>query len=160
MRSPWLTILVFLLAVRGILELYRMVPPNAGPLPAVSGAFWVAALVLGAQAASGLTSFLLISAGVWSIGAFLATLWFIARYTGGRYPIAGIYLLAGPIYVGFLLAHSLVLREVDGGGEIGPSWLSFAVLAAFANDTGAFYTVRRSGDNEPVDPRMTIVFIA
>ena len=60
--APCLTILVFLLAVRGILEPYRMVPPNARPLPAVLGAFWVAALVLGAQAAS----------GVWSIGAFLA----------------------------------------------------------------------------------------
>ena len=84
--APWLTILVSLLAIRGIFELYRMAPPNAGPIPAVLGAIWVAALVLGAQAASGLTSFLLISAGVWSIGAFPATLWFIARYTGAGTP--------------------------------------------------------------------------
>ncbi|MCH7606522.1 MAG: phosphatidate cytidylyltransferase [Chloroflexi bacterium] len=152
--APWLTILVTLLAVLGIRELYRMVPPNAGPLPAVFGAFWVAALVLGAQAASGLTSFLLISAGVWSIGAFLAILWFIALYTGGRYTIAGIYLLAGPIYVGFLLAHSLVLRDVYGGGEIGRSWLLFAVLAAFATDTGAFYTGRLWG-RRPMAPAIS-----
>ena len=152
--APWLTVLVLLLAIRGILELYRMVPPNAGPLPAVLGAFWVAALVLGAQAASGLTSFLFISASVWSIGAFLALLWFIALYTGGRYPIAGIYLLAGPIYVGFLLAHSLVLREVEGGGEIGRSWLLFAVLTTFATDTGAFYTGRRWG-RRPMAPAIS-----
>ena len=152
--APWLTILVSLLAIRGILELYRMAPRNAGPLPAVLGAFWVVALVLGAQAASGLSSFLLISAGVWSVGAFLAILWFVALYAGGRYAVAGAYLLAGPIYVGFLLAHSLVLRELDGGGEIGRSWLLFAVVTAFATDTGAFYTGRRWG-RRPMAPAIS-----
>ena len=74
--APWLTILVSLLAIYGIIELYRMTPANAGPLPAVLGVFWVLALVLAAQAASGLTSFLPISAGVWAVGAFLAVVWF------------------------------------------------------------------------------------
>ena len=49
-RAPWLTILVSLFAVRGILELQRIVPPNAGQLSAVLGAFGVAALVLSAHA--------------------------------------------------------------------------------------------------------------
>lgn len=143
--APWLTVLVLLAAVLSILEFYRLMPPNTGPLSPGLGAVWVAGLVLGAQAASGLTGFLLISAGIWAVGAFLSILWFIAFYTGGRYLAAGIYLLAGPLYSGFLLAHGLALREVSGGGELGRSWLLFAILVTFATDTGAFFVGRHFG---------------
>ena len=138
--TPWLTILVLVIAVLGIRELYRLLPPDIGPLPAVLGALWAIALVLGAHVASDLDNFLLISGGIVAAGSFVSLLWIIAYYTGGRYPVAALYLILGPLYVGFLLAHSLVLRNIGETGEVGREWLLFTLLIIFATDSGAFIT--------------------
>ena len=149
--APWLTALVVLIAVLSIREFYRLLPQDAGPLPTALGVLWIIAFVLGGQAASGLNSFLLISSVIWLAGAFFALLWFIAFYAGQRYLVAAIYLIVGPIYVGFLLAHSLALREVGGYDALGRSWLLFAVLVTFATDTGAFFAGRSLG-RHPMAP--------
>jgi phosphatidate cytidylyltransferase len=47
--------------------------------------------------------------------------------------------------VGFLLAHALALRQLDGGADQGRDWLLFALLVTFATDTGAFFTGRAVG---------------
>ena len=149
--APWLTALVLLIAVLSIREFYCLLPQNAGPLPTALGVLWIIALVLGGQAATGLNSFLLISSAIWLAGAFFALLWFIAFYAGQRHLVAAIYLIVGPIYVGFLLAHSLVLREVGGYDALSRSWLLFAVLVTFATDMGAFF-VGRSLGRHPMAP--------
>ena len=143
--APWLTVLVAAAAVLGVREAYRMLPPGIGPFPVALGALWAIALVVGAQAGSGLSSFLLISAGILAAGAFVAILWFIAFYSGGRYLVAGIFLVGGPVYVAFLLSHSLPLREIGGAGDLGRNWLLFALLVTFATDTGAFFSGRLLG---------------
>ena len=119
--SPWLTLLVLAAAVLGVREFYRLTPPGVGPLSTGLGVLWVAALVLSAQATDGTGGFLIVSAIVWAAGAFVALLWMIALYPGGGYPVAGVLLLAGPLYVGFLLSHALLLREVDGVWDAGAS---------------------------------------
>ena len=138
--APWLTILVLIIVVLGIRELYRLLPPGTGPLPAFLGGLWAIALVLGAQAASNLDSFLLISAGILAVGVFVGLLWMVAYYSGGRCPTAALYLMGGPVYVGFLLAHSLALRDIGETGDVGREWLLFTILVIFATDTGAFIT--------------------
>jgi len=143
--APWLTALVVLVAVLGIREFYRLLPSDTGPLSTALGVVWIIAMVLGAQAASGLNGFLLISGVVWLAGAFLALLWFIALYPGPRYIVGAVYLLAGPIYVGFLLSHGLALRELEGSEDLGRSWLLFALLVTFATDTGAYFVGRSLG---------------
>jgi phosphatidate cytidylyltransferase len=143
--APWLTLLVLLVGVLGIRELYRLVPPETGQLPGSLGALWVISLLLGAQAGSGLGDFLIISFGILAAGAFLALLWLIAFYSGPRLLTAGVYLIGGPIYVGFLLAHTLALREVGHGADLGRNWLLFALLVTFATDTGAFLVGRCLG---------------
>ncbi len=157
--APWLTVLVLAAGVAGVWEFYRMTPANVGPLPVVLGAAWVAALLLGAQAASGRDNFLIISGGVTAAGSFAALLWFIAFYRGGSFPIGFCYLLGGPLYVGFLLAHALILREITGSGmgesaDLGRSWLLFAVLVTFAVDTGA-YLVGRAVGTRPMAPSIS-----
>lgn len=154
--APWLTVLVLAAGVVGVWEFYKMTPANVGPLPGVLGAAWVAALLLGAQAASGRDNFLIISGGVAAAGSFAALLWFIAFYRSegnprvGSFLIGFCYLLGGPLYVGFLLAHALMLREVTGPGtgeaaDLGRSWLLFAILVTFAVDTGAYLVGRTVG---------------
>jgi len=96
-------------------------------------------------------------------GSFAALLWFIAYYRGGdsnerrNYPIAFAYLVLGPVYVGFLLASVLMLREIsgaDGDTDLGRSWLLFALLVTFAVDTGA-YGVGRTIGKHPMAPRVS-----
>ena len=149
--APWLTLLVLLAGAIGLREVYRLTPPGAAPLPLLLGTIWVAAIVLAAQAASGLPSFLAITGGVIAAGAFAAGLWYIAFYRGGQYVLGLAFLLLGPLYVGFLLAHGLALRELPYGDEIGRNWLLFALLTTFAADTGA-YAVGRAVGRTPMAP--------
>ena len=165
--APWLTVLVVAVGLATIWELYRMTPAGVGPLPIVLGAAWVLAMLSGAQAASGRDNFLIISGGVLAAGSFVALLWFIAFYRGDdsvgnkNIPIGLGYLILGPIYVGFFLAHALMLREITGSGaeiegtsDFGRSWLLFALLVTFAVDTGA-YLVGRSVGRRPMAPSIS-----
>jgi len=165
--APWLTVLVVAAGIAAIWELYRMTPPGVGPLPVILGAAWVAALLTGAQAASGRDNFLIISGGVMAAGSFAALLWFIAFYrpdaqlnapAGAKsYFIGFLYLVLGPVYVGFLLATALMLREIsgaDGDSDLGRSWLLFALLVTFAVDTGA-YLVGRAVGRRPMAPSIS-----
>ena len=71
---PWLTLLLVLVGVAAIRELYQMTPIGVGRLPVWLGAGWVIALILGAQVASGLAHFLIISGAVITTGSFIGLL--------------------------------------------------------------------------------------
>ena len=173
--APWLTGLVLAAGVVGVWELYRMKPANVGPLPVVLGAAWVVALISAAQAASGRDNFLIVSGGVTAAGSFALLLWFIAFYRTrgnqwvGSFATGFCYLLGAPLYVGFLLAHALILREItaagvigfgsdglaiEGPSDLGRSWLLFAILVTFAVDTGA-YLVGRAVGTRPMAPSIS-----
>lgn len=160
--APWLTALILAAGTLAIWELYRMTPPGVRQLPVILGAAWVIALLSGAQAASGRDNFLIITGGVMAAGAFTALLWFIAYYWSedsaakNAYPLGFGYLVFGPVYVGFLLATALMLREISGvdSPNLGRSWLLFALLVTFAVDTGA-YGVGRTIGKRPMAPRIS-----
>ncbi len=173
--TPWLTGLVLAAGVAGVWELYRMRPANVGPLPVFLAAAWVLALLLGAQAASGRDNFLIISAGVIAAGSFASLLWFIAFYGSQGDSVLGsilagfCYLIVGPVYVGYLLSHALMLREITETGSIsfgatglemelaadlGRNWLLFAIGTTFATDTGA-YLLGRAVGSRPMAPSIS-----
>ena len=143
--APWLTLLVLLAAVLGVREVYNLTPPGISRLPFLLGALWVIALVLGGQAAVSAQGLLFTSLGISLAGAFVALLWLIAFYRGPNVAVAGIYLVGGPLYLGFLLAHALVLRDLGDMDSLGRDWLLFALLVTFAADAGAFFTGRSIG---------------
>ena len=65
---------------------------------------------------------------------------------GARPWLGFLFLLLGPVYIGFLLGHGLAMRELPGGdGDLGRSWLLFTLLVVFACDTGAFAAGRLAG---------------
>ena len=157
--APWLTLLVLAAAVLGIREFCGLIyshsaSVSSGQPPFLLGAAWMAALVLGAQAASGLESFLVVSGGVLAAGGFATLLWFIAFYNGKWGPQSLAYALAGGVFVGFLLTHALALRELVLPEPLGRNFLLFAMLATFATDTGAFLTGRSVGKH-PMAPRIS-----
>ena len=177
---PWITVLVLLAAVLGLREFYRLcpaenltvtpantaeestssstssslsgeTPDKPAALPLALGALWVIALVLGGQAATGPGHFWVISLVIFAAGAFISLLWLIAFYRGRKLRLTAAYLIGGPVYLGFLLAHALTLAEVGDIGpvyELGRNWLLFALLVTFATDTGAYLTGRAIGKHK------------
>ncbi len=141
-------------------------------LPFLLGAVWVAAFVVGGTAAAGTLRFWTVSAGITAVGAVAALLWLVAFYRErSSWPVAAVYLTGGPVYVGFLLAHVLLLAQVgeaffkmnplafaDASNaaiyEVGRNWLLFALLTTFATDTGA-YLVGRAIGRHPMAPSIS-----
>ena len=126
----------------------------AQPLPLALGLLWVAALVLGGWVADGTRQFWALSLIILAGGAFLALLWLLACYHGRRVAATAAWLLGGPVYVGFLLAHIPLLAQIGDTGdlagygygyELGRSWLIFALLTTFATDSGAYFVGRLTG---------------
>ena len=157
--APWLTLLTLAAALLGIREFFRLISSDSagdsgGQPPFLLGAAWMAALVLGAHAASGVESFLVISGGVLVGGGFVTLLWFVAFYHGPRGVGSLAYALAGGVFVGFFLAHGLALRELALPEPLGRNFLMFALLATFATDTGAFLTGRSIGKH-PMAPAIS-----
>ncbi len=137
--APWLTLLLLLVVILGIWEFYRLTPGDGQSLPAPLGIIWVMAFVLGGQAAVGPSHFLTISMVVFGCGCFLSLLWLIAFFRGPGLATKTAYLIGGPIYVGFLLGHVLLLRDLGSDESVGRDWVLFALLLTFATDTGAYF---------------------
>jgi len=143
--SPWLVILVAIAVTLGVREFYHLFKATDVALPTMLGSIWALSFVVGAQTSSDLTNFLTISSGILFVGAFVSSLWLIAFHRGPSFTQASVYLILGPVYVGFLLSHAIVLRETEALANIGRDWLLFALLVTFATDTGAFLFGRSIG---------------
>ena len=148
-------------------------PAQSTPLPFFLGALWVIAFIIGGAAANGPLHFAGISLGILVGGAFGGLLWIIAFYRGENWPVAAAYLVVGPLYLGWLLAHVLLLVQVGDnypggdlgnylggdlsrgdGYELGRNWLLLALLTTFATDTGA-YLVGRAIGRHPMAPAIS-----
>ena len=74
---------------------------------------------------------------------------------GARPWLGFLFLLLGPVYIGFLLGHGLAMRDLSGGeGDLGRAWLLFTLLVVFACDTGAFAVGRLAGRHR-MAPRLS-----
>ena len=145
---PWLTIVVAAVALLGLREFYRMMPGPGSPALLSVGALWTTLFIVTGQLIDrsydyGL--YVLLGAGLL---AALPPL-FLNRTREGVF-ITWALAVGGPIYVGFLLAHAVMLRELDDGADSSRNWLLFAVLVTFATDTGAFATGRLLGRHRMV----------
>ena len=124
-------------------------PPQ--PLPLLLGIPWTAAFVLSAWAAANYRDFAIAALIILTAGAFLSLLWLIAFYRGRRWLLTAAWLIGGPVYIGFLLSHALLLADSgfgsgsSAGYELGRNWLLLALLTTFAADTGAYAVGRLLG---------------
>ena len=138
---PYLTLLVGAAALIGLWEFHRMAKAQgASPYPPYSIAWTILFIAHGQLAADhGNFSIYLIAGGLAPLLAFA-----LLRRNRATFRNC-LHTAIGPLYVGFLLSHALLLREGAAGLEDGRSWLLYALLITFAADTGAFFVGKLLG---------------
>ena len=140
---PWLTLLVAAVALLGLREFYKMAPNPTVHRLLPLGALWTILFIVGGQFTHQwyeYTPHLFLG-----VGFVMALSWLILiRNREGAFTTWA-YAVGGPVYVGFLLAHALMLRELDDGAATSRDWLLFVMLVTFATDTGAFFTGQAVG---------------
>jgi len=150
---PWLMLAVLVASLLALVELYRLAAREGNRSSLAFGSLLMAATVLAFQFHQPWSDYLpLIAAG----GCILSLLWFMLARREGFAGWARI--VGGVLYVGFLLSHALLLRDIGEGTNEGRNWLLFALLATFANDTGAFFTgmaIGRHAMAPAISPRKT-----
>ena len=140
---PWLTVLVAVAALLGLREFYQMVPDLGAPIFLPLGAIWTALFIVSGQLTDQWYDYaphVVLGAGI-----VIALPWLLLDHNRKGALTTWAYAVGGPVYVGFLLAHALMLRQLDAGVDSSRNWLLFALLVTFATDTGAFFTGRVVG---------------
>ena len=140
---PWLTVLVGVASLFGLIELYRMLGAPRLHAGIVFGLSWVLLMVVLGHFADSRVDDLSRHWVHLALGAGLVLVspWLIAKR---REPLALLAIL-GAAYIGFLMAHPLMLRGLDSGAEYARDWTYLAVAIVFAADTGAFATGKLLG---------------
>ena len=149
---PWLTVLVMVVALLGLREFYRLSIAAAPPSLLLVGVVWTILLIVSGQLADRWYEYaphVLLGAGV-----VVALPWLVLTRNRVGALSGWVYAVTGPVYVGFFLAHALMLRELEGGADHGRDWLLFALLVTFGTDTGAYLTGRAMGKH-PMTPSVS-----
>ena len=153
---PWLTVLVGIAACLGVIELYRMLgAPRFHPVTMFGMVWALLMVVLGHFADSRVDDLSRHWAHI-ALGAGLISIspWLIAK----RRNTLALLAVLGAGYIGFLMAHPLMLRGLDSGAVYARDWTYLAVAIVFATDTGAFATGRLLGRHRmapSISPRKT-----
>ena len=140
---PWLTVLVAVVALLGLREFYRMAPGLDVPVILLVGALWTTLFIVSGQLADRWYEYA--PHVLLGVGVPVGLPWLILNRNRGEALATWTSAIAGPVYVGFFLAHALMLRQLDGGADSSRDWLLFTILVIFATDTGAFFTGRAAG---------------
>ncbi len=140
---PWLTILVGAAVLLGLWEYHRMTSSTPSLAPYSLAAAWGLGIVVSAQLTDLWADYL--PHAVLGAGVLLSAPWLLANLRREGSLVQWAVWVFGPFYVAFLLAHALLLRELDGGSDLGRDWLLFGIIVVFATDTGAFFTGRLIG---------------
>ena len=142
--GPWYTLLVYAAALIAAWEFNRLA------LAAEGDPF--SPLLYG--------SVLLLLSDTYAQGAYLpailtgillvALVWSVVRFQQRGVSVGWLWTLGGSLYIGWLLSHYLLLRDLD----LGRSWVLLAIFATFVNDT-ASYAVGRMLGKHPMAPKLS-----
>jgi phosphatidate cytidylyltransferase len=146
-RVPLFILPVAAAAALGAWEFYRL-GTHAGARPlTVFGVIWavlfiVAALFNGEWASSSEAA----SYADWAVGALLASaavlplIWLVI-FRRDTWPQSWVWTLTGILYMGWMVGHYVMLRQLDHGREL----VILALFTTFACDTSAFFVGRTWG---------------
>jgi len=131
---PWLSIAVALAAFLGALELNSILKVS-NVRAWLYGTGWTIGMVALAHF-DRKHALPVITAAV-----VFALIWQTAVPAKRRSPTEWLIMLGAPLYLGWLLAHFIYLRDLDHGRE----WVIFALFTTFACDTSAYGVGRAAG---------------
>ena len=134
--SPWTVLLVLGLSLFAMMEFHRLIERTGWQPSLAAGFLMTVAIVLTFQFRNQMEGqFLpLIPAGAFVLSLLVTS---VRKKRMGFRDWA--YTVAGALYVGFLLSHALLLRDV-GSNDVGRNWVLFGLTATFAADSGAYFT--------------------
>ena len=135
---PSFTILIGVAALCGLWEFYKLTTAIGVRVFAPLGILWTVLFVANGQLTAQEGNFTLFLIG----GVLLTTfVWasIQSRFSHGNLWRNWLFNAAGPLYVGLLLSHALMLREGGDGLYNGRDWLIYAIFATFATDSGALF---------------------
>ncbi len=144
---PFTSVLVGAVALAALWEFYGLAKTLGKRVHWPLGVLWTVLFVVNGQLAAQEGNFAphLIGAGLLIILA-----WTLIQRWRRSFADSWIFTSAGPLYVGFLLSHALMLREGGNGVYDGRDWLLYVLLMTFAADTGAFLVGRALGKHKMV----------
>ena len=142
---PYLAILVGIVALLGLWEFYRLAQASGAQVYLPVGVLWTVLFVVNGQLTSQEGNFAPHLIG----GGLLVTLaWTFSQRRGGPFLGSWLFTAAGPLYVGLLLSHALMLREAGDSIYNGYHWLLYTLFTTFATDTGAYFVGRAFGKHK------------
>ncbi len=133
---PWFTVFIAIVGGLAVLEFYRIVArQNVRPL-VLLGVVWTVLFIVSPHLTFTATTPLLLTSLI-----FFSLIWLVLRRNKEAAFTAWSWTLAGVLYIGLLLSHFVLLRDLDLGRE----WVFFALFVTFASDTSAYFIGRRWG---------------
>ncbi len=135
---PLTTALVAIVSIWSLIEYHHMIRTITKQTYLYLTFIWTTIFVFNGQFANeiGNHSIHIIVIGI----LFVLTLTVIKQFKN-RTAILKNWILTciGPIYIGFLLSHALLLREIEHSNYSGADWLLYVLLLTFAVDTSAYF---------------------
>jgi len=136
---PWFTVLVAIWGLLAVLEFYRMVTASKAALLTCFGLVWTLLFILSPHFQNDfpvpLVPLLL------SLAVVIPLILLLLRRQKEASFIDWAWIIAGILYVGWLLSYFVALRGLDDGRN----WVFFALFATFGSDTIAFFIGRVLG---------------
>lgn len=139
--DPWFSFLMAVVTLAGTFEFYRMANWNKREPLAYFGLLWALALVLSPHYYLENTILLPIAM---TAGVMISLVWLLCCSPQERAFHNWAWIVAGALYVGWMLSYWLNLRIVPGGKSL----VYLAMFTAFANDTGALFIGRKWGKHK------------
>jgi len=143
--DPWFSLLIAAAALAGTFEFYHMANLGKKEPLAYFGLLWALALVLSPHYKS--TNILPIAM---TAAVVISLVWLLCRSPRERAFHNWAWIVAGVLYVGWMLSYWLNLRIIPCGKGL----VYLAIFTTFANDTGAFFIGRKWGKH-PLAPAIS-----
>ena len=133
--SPWLPILVTLVALLGYWEFHQLASRISAQPVLLLGATWTATLVISGELDERYTLATIVA------GLLASLTWAVLKGQREGALVSWGVSVAGPLYLGLPLSFALMLRSLEQGRE----WLLLGVLTTFATDAAAYLVGRSLG---------------
>jgi phosphatidate cytidylyltransferase len=136
---PWFSLLIAVAALGGTYEFYYMANPDRREPLLYLGLLLSMALVLSPHYRNPDVLPIMITAAL-----LISLICLLPRPSQDKGFHRWAWTIAGALYVGWMLSYWLSLRGLTDGRN----WVYLAMLATFANDTGAFFVGRAKGKHK------------